>query len=34
VREVLRTEFPNVRVLDYRDIPGHYNIQPVARISR
>jgi type III secretory pathway component EscV len=34
VREVLRVEFPSVRVLDYRDIPGHYNIQPVARISR
>ena len=34
VREVLRVEFPSVRVLDYRDIPGHYNIQPIARISR
>lgn len=34
VREVLRTEFPIVRVLCYSDIPGHYNIQPVARIAR
>jgi type III secretory pathway component EscV len=34
VREVLRIEFPYVRVLDYRDIPVHYNIQPIARISR
>jgi flagellar biosynthesis component FlhA len=32
--DILRAEYPATRVLDYQDIPGHYNIQPIARISR
>jgi type III secretion protein V len=33
-REILCVEFPLVRVLGYKDLPAHLNIQPIARISR
>jgi hypothetical protein len=34
VRDILRGEYPSVRVLGFQDLPGHYNVQPAARISR
>jgi hypothetical protein len=34
VRDTLCAEYPTVRVLDYQDLPAHYSVQPVARISR
>ena len=34
VRDILCAEYPTVRVLEFQDVPGHYTIQPVARISR
>lgn len=33
LRTVLQPRFPRVGVLGYGDLPGHYNIQPVARVS-
>jgi len=33
VRATLAQEFPRITVVSYSDLPPHYNIQPVARIS-
>lgn len=33
LRELVRHEFPRVRVLGYADLPDDYNVQPVARIT-
>ena len=33
LRALLRSEFPEITVLSYGDLPPHYNVQPVARIS-
>jgi type III secretion protein V len=33
LRDLLRPEFPRMRVLSYSELPPDYNVQPVARIS-
>lgn len=33
LRTILRHEFPTMTVLSYSDLPPHYNVQPIARIS-
>jgi type III secretory pathway component EscV len=33
LRALLRAEFPQITILSFGDIPPHYNVQPVARIS-
>ena len=33
LRRLLRARFPRLNVVSYSDLPAHFNIQPVARIS-